>query len=100
MFWIDVMILNFLQQRISKIYAYSGYFYEKVFLLVCWHKFRFYIKMEGNRDESERCYYLANKYLSQGDLEKAKKFLNKAERLYPTQRAKGILLILYGETQS
>lgn len=56
--------------------------------------------MEGNRDESERCYYLANKYLSQGDLEKAKKFLNKAERLYPTQRAKGILLILYGETQS
>lgn len=56
--------------------------------------------MEGNRDEGERCYYLANKYLSQGDLEKAKKFLNKAERLYPTQRAKGILLILYGETQS
>lgn len=54
--------------------------------------------MEGNRDESERCYYLANKYLSQGDLEKAKKFLNKAERLYPTQRAKGILLKLHGET--
>lgn len=47
--------------------------------------------MEGNRDESERCYYLANKYLSQGDLEKAKKFLNKAERLYPTQRAKDLL---------
>lgn len=56
--------------------------------------------MEGNRDESERCYYLANKYLSQGDLEKAKKFLNKAERLYPTQRARGILLKLHGETQS
>ena len=48
-----------------------------------------YIKMEGNRDESERCFHLANKYLSQGDLEKAKKFLNKAERLFPTEKAKG-----------
>jgi tetratricopeptide (TPR) repeat protein len=49
--------------------------------------------MEGNRDESERCYHLANKYLSIGDLEKAKKFLNKAERLYPTQKAKGMILM-------
>ncbi|XP_061198059.1 dnaJ homolog subfamily B member 14-like [Saccostrea echinata] len=47
--------------------------------------------MEGNRDESERCYHLANKYLSVGDLEKAKKFLHKAERLYPTQKAKDLL---------
>ncbi|XP_022316048.2 dnaJ homolog subfamily B member 14-like [Crassostrea virginica] len=47
--------------------------------------------MEGNRDESERCFHLANKYLSQGDLEKAKKFLNKAERLFPTEKAKDLL---------
>ncbi|XP_048760298.1 dnaJ homolog subfamily B member 14-like [Ostrea edulis] len=47
--------------------------------------------MEGNRDESERCYHLAKKYLSLGDLEKTKKFLNKAERLYPTQKAKDLL---------
>ena len=47
------------------------------------------IKMDGNKDESERCIKIAQKYYSDGDKERAIKFLNKAERLYPTEKAKG-----------
>ena len=47
--------------------------------------------MEGNKDESERCISLAIQYSKQGDDEKALKFLNKAERLYPTQKAKDLI---------
>lgn len=46
-------------------------------------------KMEGNRDEAEKCINIATKALEAGDKEKALKFLNKAEKLYPTGRAKG-----------
>lgn len=46
-------------------------------------------KMEGNRDEAEKCINIATKSLEAGDKEKALKFLNKAEKLYPTDRAKG-----------
>ena len=45
--------------------------------------------MEGNRDESEKCISIAQKCINVGAYEKALKFLNKAERLYPTQKAKG-----------
>lgn len=45
--------------------------------------------MEGNRDEAERCINIATKALEAGDKEKALRFLNKAEKLYPTERAKG-----------
>lgn len=45
--------------------------------------------MEGNRDEAERCINIATKALEAGDKEKALRFLNKAEKLYPTDRAKG-----------
>ena len=45
--------------------------------------------MDGNKDESERCISLALKYLAAGDTEKALKFINKADRLYPSQKAKG-----------
>lgn len=45
--------------------------------------------MEGNRDEAEKCINIATKALEAGDKEKAVKFLNKAEKLYPTDRAKG-----------
>lgn len=45
--------------------------------------------MEGNRDEAEKCIHIATKALQAGDKEKALKFLNKAEKLYPTSRAKG-----------
>ncbi|CAL8331630.1 unnamed protein product [Lota lota] len=47
--------------------------------------------MEGNRDEAEKCINIASKALEAGDKEKASKFLNKAEKLYPTERAKVLL---------
>jgi len=46
--------------------------------------------MEGNRDESDRCIKLAEYNIKLGLTDKAKKFLHKAERLYPTKRAKGM----------
>lgn len=45
--------------------------------------------MEGNRDEAERCINIATKALEAGDKEKAVRFLHKAEKLYPTDKAKG-----------
>ncbi|XP_071808680.1 dnaJ homolog subfamily B member 12-like [Asterias amurensis] len=47
--------------------------------------------MEGNRDESIKCIKIAQKCIAAGDREKAIKFLNKAQRLFPSQRAKDIL---------
>lgn len=46
--------------------------------------------MESNRDEAERCIQIAAQALLDSKMEKAEKFLNKAEKLYPTQKAKGI----------
>eukprot|EP00063_Salmo_salar_P075481 XP_014050316.1 PREDICTED: dnaJ homolog subfamily B member 14 isoform X1 [Salmo salar] len=48
-------------------------------------------KMEGNRDEAEKCINIATKALEAGDKDKAVKFLNKAEKLYPTYKAKALL---------
>lgn len=45
--------------------------------------------MEVNKDEAERCVELAKKYIREKNKEKAEKFLQKAERLYPTKDAKG-----------
>ncbi|XP_019717722.1 dnaJ homolog subfamily B member 14 [Hippocampus comes] len=50
--------------------------------------------MEGNRDEAEKCINIASKAIEAGDKEKALKFLHKAERLYPTARAKALLEVL------
>ncbi|KAG9344095.1 hypothetical protein JZ751_012575 [Albula glossodonta] len=47
--------------------------------------------MEGNRDEAEKCIKIATKAVEAGDKEKALKFLNKAEKLYPTEKAKALL---------
>ncbi|XP_070545453.1 dnaJ homolog subfamily B member 14-like [Ptychodera flava] len=47
--------------------------------------------MDGNKDESERCIEIAQKCIAQGLREKAVKFLQKAERLYPSKRAKVLL---------
>ncbi|XP_059197603.1 dnaJ homolog subfamily B member 14 [Centropristis striata] len=49
------------------------------------------MKMEGNRDEAEKCINIATRSLKAGDKEKALKFLIKAEKLYPTDRAKALL---------
>lgn len=45
--------------------------------------------MDGNKDEADRCIDIAIKALSEGKIERADKFLRKAEALYPSQRAKG-----------
>nr|XP_055032382.1 dnaJ homolog subfamily B member 14 [Misgurnus anguillicaudatus] len=47
--------------------------------------------MEGNRDEAEKCINIAIRALDDGNKDKAFKFLNKAEKLYPTQKAKVLL---------
>lgn len=46
--------------------------------------------MEGNKDEANRCIQIAEKYIQEKNREKAEKFLHKAERLFPTQKAKGL----------
>lgn len=48
--------------------------------------------MEGNKDEAERCIDYAQQAFNYGDRAKAERFLQKAERLYPTQKAKGMKL--------
>lgn len=48
--------------------------------------------MDGNRDEAERCIEIAVNALREAKLDKAEKFLKKAENLYPTQKAKGMYL--------
>ncbi|GBN22581.1 DnaJ subfamily B member 14 [Araneus ventricosus] len=50
--------------------------------------------MDGNKDESEHCISIAQKYINEGDRAKALKFLYKAERLYPSQRAKDLIELL------
>lgn len=47
--------------------------------------------IEGNKDESDKCIEIAQSAFSAGNIEKAEKFLLKAERLYPTARAKELL---------
>lgn len=47
--------------------------------------------MEVNKDEAERCIQIAKSAIDSGDSEKAKKFLQKAERLFPTDEAKAML---------
>lgn len=45
--------------------------------------------MESNRDEAERCISIAMQAFRETNINKAEKFLRKAERLFPTQEAKG-----------
>lgn len=45
--------------------------------------------MDGNKDESNRCINIALAAAKSGDLQRALKFLRKADNLYPSQKAKG-----------
>ncbi|KAL4714791.1 hypothetical protein ACJJTC_002650 [Scirpophaga incertulas] len=47
--------------------------------------------IEGNKDEADKCIDIAQNAFSAGNVEKAEKFLLKAERLYPSTRAKELL---------
>lgn len=45
--------------------------------------------MDGNKDEAQRCINIALDAAKSGDLQRAEKFLRKADNLYPSQKAKG-----------
>lgn len=45
--------------------------------------------MEVNKDEAYRCLDRARHYLTEGDIEKAEKFINKSKKLFPTTEADG-----------
>lgn len=48
--------------------------------------------IEGNKDEADKCIEIAQMAFSAGNHEKAEKFLLKAEKLYPSARAKEFLV--------
>ncbi|KAK2488736.1 hypothetical protein MC885_017847, partial [Smutsia gigantea] len=50
--------------------------------------------MEGNRDEAEKCVEIAREALNAGNREKAQRFLQKAEKLYPLASARALLEII------
>ncbi|EDW16886.1 dnaJ homolog subfamily B member 12 [Drosophila mojavensis] len=47
--------------------------------------------MDSNKDEAQRCIDLAEQAFTEGKIERAEKFLLKAEKLYPTDKAKQLL---------
>ncbi|XP_066430077.1 dnaJ homolog subfamily B member 14 [Eleutherodactylus coqui] len=47
--------------------------------------------MESNKDEAARCLHIGRAALLDGDRDKARKFLSKAERLYPSAGARELL---------
>ncbi|XP_067466322.1 dnaJ homolog subfamily B member 12a [Thunnus thynnus] len=47
--------------------------------------------MDSNKDEAERCIKIARNAISNDQPDKARKFLEKAQRLFPTNQAKGLL---------
>ena len=49
---------------------------------------------EGNKDEADKCFQLSQSYFEQGNREKALKFAQKAQRLYPSQKFKGLFIYL------
>ena len=46
---------------------------------------------EANKDDSERCIAIALQAIKSGNVEKAIRFLERSDRLYPNDRAKGNL---------
>lgn len=45
--------------------------------------------MYGHKEEAEKCFEIAENALTEGNVERAIKFLEKAERLHSTTKAKG-----------
>ena len=45
--------------------------------------------MESNRDEAVKCLGLAEKFLREGNFDKAERFILKSQKLFPTDKAKG-----------
>lgn len=49
------------------------------------------MNMEGNKDEAFKCRRIGEKYLVEGNRNKAEKFLRKAQRLYPNAEVEGLI---------
>ncbi|KAK3879655.1 hypothetical protein Pcinc_015799 [Petrolisthes cinctipes] len=49
---------------------------------------------DGNKDEAEKCFNLAQKYFQEGNRDKAGRFAQKAERLYPSHKSREFLELL------
>ena len=45
--------------------------------------------MDGNKDEATKCRQLAEKYLKEGNKDRALKFLEKSQKLYPSKDVEG-----------
>lgn len=45
--------------------------------------------MDSNKDEAERCFELAERFMRDRKYEEAEKFVRKAQRLYPMKKAEG-----------
>ncbi|XP_030370146.1 dnaJ homolog subfamily B member 12 [Scaptodrosophila lebanonensis] len=56
--------------------------------------------MDSNKDEAQRCIDIAVQSLAEGKIEKAEKFLLKADKLYPTENAKKLLEQVKSTTSS
>lgn len=54
--------------------------------------------MDSNKDECNRCIAIARRSIAEGNSDKARKFLEKAERLFPTHQAKELLAIIEENT--
>ncbi|KAL8616939.1 hypothetical protein ACOMHN_041857 [Nucella lapillus] len=52
--------------------------------------------MDGDKNESERCIAIAQRCIADGKVKKAIKFLHKAERLYPSEKAQDLLRKMTG----
>lgn len=50
--------------------------------------------MESNKDEAERCFAFAKKFISEGDVDKGLKYLYKADKLYPSREVSGKIVRL------
>lgn len=44
------------------------------------------VAMDSNKDEAERCIKIAQNAINNNQLDKARKFLEKAQRLFPTDQ--------------
>ena len=51
-----------------------------------------------NKDEAERCINIARRCISEGNTEKAEKFLKKSLALHESAAARGELQLSHGET--
>jgi len=45
--------------------------------------------MDGNKDEAAKCRQLADRFLKEGNKDRALKFLEKSQKLYPSKEVEG-----------